>query len=203
MTDRTIYLVRHGRILLPDDEKRFIGQTDFPLNEEGVRQAEALKKKLADVVITSIHTSDLRRTKQTAQILSEGRSISVFEWKDLRELSLGTWEGLTFEEIRQRFPAEFEARGKDIFNYRIPGGESFADCRTRVVGSFNDILTKSDGNTLIVGHSGVNRLILCHVLGMPSAKLFSINQDYGCLNIIENRDNCFRVRAINITDALR
>ena len=87
----------------------------------------------------------------------------------LREISLGKWEGRSFSEVQQRFPVEFDARGQDIENWRPPGGESFADCRERVMGAVGNILRKTRGNILLVAHAGVNRLILCDALGVAVA----------------------------------
>ena len=60
--------------------------------------------------------------------------------KDLREVSMGEWEGCAFGDIAQRFPEEFKARGSDIISYRVPGGESFADCHQRVIAALEDNL---------------------------------------------------------------
>ncbi len=193
----TVFLVRHGKTQSPDNEKRYIGQTDLPLDEEGVRQSVCLQKRLADEDLCSIYCSDLSRTRQTAGIIAVDRHIEIIERKDLREISLGEWEGFTFSDIAQRLPEEFSRRGEDIFNYRITGGESFAECGRRVITAFHDILGPAEENILIVGHAGVNRLILCHVLGISLRDLFKINQDYGCLNIIKCSNSGFRVDYIN------
>lgn len=197
MKTLTVFLIRHGKIQLPDDDKRYIGQIDLPLVEEGVRQSVCLQKRLAGEDIGSIYCSDLSRTRRTAEIIAADRCIEIVERKDLREISLGEWEGCTFADISQRFPEEFRRRGEDIVHYRITGGESFAYCGKRVIAAFYDILGSSEGNILIVGHAGVNRLILCHVLGMSLPNLFNISQDYGCLNIIKCSNSGFQVDSIN------
>ncbi len=115
----------------------------------------------------------------------------------LREINLGDWEGFSFEEIRERFPEEYAARGRDIENWRPPGGESFADCCARVTGALAEIVAGSQGNVLLVGHAGVNRLILCSVLGIPVRNLHGIGQDYGCVNIIEYGSDRTRVQLMN------
>src|SRR5271157_5924425 len=115
----TVFLIRHGKMQLPDNEKRYIGQIDLPLDEEGVRQSVCLRERLAAEDIGSIYCSDLSRTRQTAGIIAADRDIEIIELKDLREISLGEWEGFTFADIAQRLPEEFSRRGEDIFNYRI------------------------------------------------------------------------------------
>ena len=81
--------------------------------------------------------------------------------------------------------------------YRVAGGESFTECGQRVVKAFDDIFEIFSGNILIVGHAGVNRLILCNVLGIRPINLLRITQDYGCLNIIKCRNSNRRVELTN------
>lgn len=131
MTNFTIYLVRHGKIQLPDTKRRFVGQIDPPLSEEGIRQAGVLGGWLQNVHFNAIFCSDLHRTCQTAQIIAAGRKTPVC-LKGLREIHLGEWEGKTFSEIAEQNPREFKARDSNIAYYRITGGESFADCRLSV-----------------------------------------------------------------------
>lgn len=197
MGKRTIYLVRHGEPELPDKEKRYIGQTDLPLSRTGRDQAEALRQMLAHVQFTALFSSDLSRALETAQIINGEKNIPLRPLRELREIALGEWEGCTFEEIRRQFPAEFLRRGHDIYEYRIPGGESFADCSRRVNAVFAEIDAATHGDILIVGHAGANRLLLCQLLGVPAGNLFRLGQDYGCLNLIRSDRFLYQVRRIN------
>ncbi len=196
MSATVLYLVRHGSIG-PLAPKSYIGQIDVPLSEEGVEQARALCKWLQPVRFNRILSSDLSRTQCTCRIIAGHLAHSMESLPALREIGLGAWEGCTHSEIMQRFPAEYAARGRDIENWRPPGGESFADCRARVLDAMHGVLDHAQGNILLVGHAGVNRLILCDVLGIPVAKLRSIGQDYGCLNIIDFSGAQSRLRLLN------
>ena len=101
---------------------------------------------------------------------------------------MGDWQGLSRREMATRRPADYAARGRDIANFRPPGGESFADLAARVLPCWRDIV--ADGETQVVaiaGHAGVNRVILCHLLGAPLANLFRIAQRPACVNVIEWR----------------
>ena len=182
---RTIYLVRHGKTQLPDDERRYIGHFDAPLDEVGIEQARCLKQRLEGAHITAAYCSDLARSRRTADIIVNDKDIPIVARQDLREIHLGEWEGCTFADIEQRFPDDFRKRGADIVHYRVPGGESFDDCNERVLAAFHDILATKTGNILIVGHAGVNRIIVCFVMGMPLQDLFKIRQEYGCMNVIQ------------------
>lgn len=181
MKPRKIYLARHGEIVT-DGHRCFIGQVDLPLSDAGKKQAARLRDELAGVEFSGIFCSDLERSVSTAHIICEKHKLGPVARKDLREISLGAWEGLAFDEVQRRYPGEFEKRGSDIIHYQLPGGESFAQCAYRVLLALDDIVNRAEGNTLIVGHAGVNRIIICRALGMPFENLFRITQDFGCLN---------------------
>jgi alpha-ribazole phosphatase len=197
MENRVVYLIRHGKIQQEDDQRRYVGQINLPLTAEGIKQAQSLHKRFERADIGTVYCSDLSRSIQTAQIVVGSRSIRVVVRKDLREVSMGEWENCTFGDIARRFPEEFKARGCDIVSYRVPGGESFADCNKRVVAALEEIVSSSTENIVIVGHAGVNRLLLCHMLGMPLANIFRIAQDYGCLNLIQCGSTGYQVKLIN------
>ncbi len=194
---RLIYLVRHGAIQPPVDPKRFIGQMDIPLNAEGFRQAERLEQTLRGAPLSAVVCSDLKRSVDTAQIIAKPHQISCIARRDLREISLGRWEGLSFDEVRRLHPEEFRARGFDIVHYRPPEGESFLDCTFRVIPAFYEILNSTRGNILIVGHAGVNRVILSQALGRSLEDLFEIDQDYGRLNVVVHRYPTLEVKLLN------
>jgi probable phosphoglycerate mutase len=197
MENRVIYLIRHGKIQQEDDQRRYIGQIDLPLTEEGVKQARNLHKRFEHAEISAIYCSDLGRSIHTAKTIAGSRDLPIVPRRDLREVSMGEWEGCTFGEIARRFPEEFKARGGDIVSYRVPGGESFADCSLRVVAALEEILASTSGNLVITGHAGVNRLLLCHMLGMPLTNIFRIAQDYGCLNVIQCGSTGYQVKLMN------
>jgi alpha-ribazole phosphatase len=196
MSPAVIYLVRHGAIISVAG-KAFIGQIEAPLSEEGVEQAWALRQWLEPVCFNRVISSDLSRSQRTAKIILGRRTNSLEAMPALREISLGDWEGFSFQEIKERFPEDYASRGRDMENWRPPRGESFADCRARVTGALAEIAAGSQGNVLLVGHAGVNRLILCSVLGIPVRNLHGIGQDYGCVNIIEYAFNRTRVQLMN------
>ena len=192
----TIFLARHGA-LAEDARDRFVGQMDLPLSPEGARQARAIGGVLRAGGIDAIHCSDLLRTRQTAALVAGESGVPITAHPALREIALGEWEGLSRREVAERFPAQYAARGDDIEHYRILGGESFADCRERVVGAWRSIVLQGGRRVVIVGHAGANRMLLCHLLGIPVGNLFSLGQDYGCINVIEYEAGHAEVRLIN------
>ena len=196
MKPLTLYLVRHGAVIA-DQGKAYIGQVEAPLDESGVEQARALGRWLEPVAFSAAWCSDLSRSQRTAQIILGNRRLPVRASAALREIHLGAWDGLSFREIESRFPEAFAARGRDLENWCPPGGESFADLRARVLPALESILGDAEGPVLLVGHAGVNRVILCQALGIPIGHLLRLGQEYGCLNILEYGEQSVRVRLLN------
>ena len=192
-----IYLLRHGEIESPGG-KRFIGQVDCPLSDRGRSQADFWKNWLTGKGIGSIFCSDLCRSLDTADIIARGIGGKCLVKPELREIHLGEWDGQSMQQIKTDHPAVWKARGEHIDTFKTPGGESFSDLYDRVVPLFRSIAVGPDGHVLIVGHAGVNRMILCSVLGMPIRNLFSIQQHYGAMNIIDNAKTGLKIVSINI-----
>lgn len=184
MAPKNIYLLRHGEVE-NQGSRRFIGQINIPLNHNGRLQAFRLRDHLAVVEFNYVYCSDLERSLKTALFICEKQEARPIIRKDLREISLGCWEGKSFLEIQSGQPEEFSKRGRDIVHYRPPGGESFLDCAARAVRALYEIIGSPGNNILVVGHAGLNRCIICHVLGSPLKNLFNIAQDYGCMNKLE------------------
>ncbi|HKS77091.1 MAG TPA: alpha-ribazole phosphatase [Terriglobales bacterium] len=196
MPKHTLYLVRHGELIV-EERHRFLGQLDVPLSPGGIGQARTLHKMFRRVSLSRVYCSDLSRSRETAEIIVGTRGIPLRACVELREVSLGLWEGCALSDIRSRYPKQFRARGEDLARYQPPGGESFEDCQTRVRTTIQKILAHPPGEYLIVGHAGVNRVILCEALAVPLAELFRIPQDYGCLNVVEYEGGAGRVKLLN------
>jgi probable phosphoglycerate mutase len=192
-----IYLLRHG-VVTGNGEKRFIGQSDPPLAETGRHQARQWHTILGAVEFEAVFCSDLKRSEETARIIAGDKKKVIRIMPELREIHLGQWEGLSMAYARRHFPEKWRKRGENLSSYRPSGGESFKDLQNRVVPVFEAVAGKLKGHGLIVAHAGVNRVILCHVLGMPLANLFRLAQDYGALNIIDCGKNSPQVLALNL-----
>ncbi len=193
---RRVYLLRHGHIGR-GEVKRYIGLTDLPLSRKGLSQARDWGQRLKDVRFDGIYASYLARSWDMAAIITQGHGAMLTVLPELREIHLGQWEGLTVPEVQNRYPQEYRERGRDMVFYRIREGESFSDLQARVIPVFQDIVEGADGDILIVGHAGVNRVILCHLLGIPLHNLFMLRQDYSALNLIEYSGNLYQVVCLN------
>jgi alpha-ribazole phosphatase len=197
LTPTRVYLVRHGQVA-DGHTDRYHGNNDIGLSDKGVRQFEDLAAQLAGVDLVGIYASDLGRALTGAEIISRGRNQAPQTIPEFREIHFGVWEGLSFTEIAARYPAELEARFQDLTSFRIPGGESLLDVSSRVLPRLNDLIAQhSEQAFIIVAHAGVNRVILSQALGLPLDHLFRLDQNYGCLNIIDYFPDMAVVRLLN------
>ena len=186
MTPHTrIYLIRHGQVA-GFDQPRYNGQTDVALTDYGVEQYHRLKERLADAKISACYTSDLSRCTTGADIIGQSLGLEPVARRELRELNIGVWEGLSWQEIKENWPEGWRDRLADLVNYRVPGGENLLDVAARVMPVINEVVERHHGQeVLVVGHGGVNRIVLLNAIGAPLAGMFNIEQNYGCLNIID------------------
>lgn len=193
-----LYVVRHGQISGYD---RFpvYGHTDVDITDVGRCQMEHLADRLRLAEIGAIYSSDLTRSVKGARIIGRHHDVPLFALPELREAYFGDWEGLTLNEIHERFPDELDRRQADILNFSPPGdGETIGQLSERVITCIEGILERHDGkDLLLVGHGAVNRVILCHALGLDLSRIFHLQQDYGCLNIIDYFADTTLVRLIN------
>jgi len=181
----SIHLLRHGQVE-GFEARRYNGQADVSLTDLGRRQYQALRDRLSDVVFDAVYCSDLTRCVFGAELIAQGRGIAPVRVPALRELHIGDWEGRSWQELRRDCPEAWHARLDDIVNYQVPGGESLLQMATRVRAAIEEMIERHPGqDVLVVGHGGVNRVILLDAIGAPLDRLFHIEQDFGCLNRID------------------
>lgn len=193
---KRIYLIRHGEIP-GHTPRRFIGQTDYHLTTTGRKQLTRLADYLQYTNINHYFCSPLSRCVESCTLLCSPRQRSFTQIPDLQEIKLGAWEGLTVEEVRRQFPGHYERRGKDLVHFRPEGGESFFDLQQRAWPAFQQIARSTQGTIAIISHAGVNRVILCMIRDLGLHKLFTIDQDYGCMNIIYSERSDYRLETTN------
>ena len=177
-------LLRHGQTPM-SFQKRYAGRTDAPLTEVGVQQAAAAAKRLASAGLGVIVTSPLRRTVQTAQAVAAVTGAAVVTDDGFRETDFGAWEGLTFAEVRERWPAEISAWLADP-DVAPPGGESFTDVSARVTEALDRVLAARAGQTvLIVSHVTPIKMLVAAALLAPPAALYRMHLDVAALSEID------------------
>lgn len=185
---RHIYIIRHGEPEFPNGQRCCIGRTDVPLSQLGKVQAQRLQNYFADTPLTAVYCSTLTRAVQTAEIIAQNR-LPVNRLVTLQELDSGLWEGLTFEEIRRKYPELYAKRKVHPEQFTPEKGELFSDGLQRFRSAVNEVLRESDGDIALVAHASVNRLLLCFLLEKPFSQIYTVPQPYGCINelIMQNR----------------
>lgn len=186
MTGRTrIHLIRHGEVA-GAGVPRYNGHADVALSSRGLAQYHAMKARFEAVPVAACYTSDLTRCRIGAEIIGSHLGVNPTVEPALRELNIGIWEGLTWDEIQERWPQEWQARLADIVNYRVPEGENLLDLEARIIPAIERIVADHPGeDILVVAHGGANRVILLNAIGAPLSSLFAIEQNYCCYNIID------------------
>ena len=195
-----IYLLRHGETVNTIDGRfRYNGQTDVDITDLGVKQLEAQAERLQGRPISRVYSSGLIRSSRGAEAIAGALSAPICQDARLKEIHAGRWEALTVDEVQAKFPGEFEARFGDLVNYRIPGGgENLLDVRERAISALSDIKKRHLGEEVaIVAHGGINRIILCEAAGIDLKNLLRIEQDFGCLNIIDYWDGTSVIKLLN------
>ena len=211
-----LYLIRHGETE-GAEKRRYKGTTDVPLSENGIRQMEQLSAYIVKEIkncsnppsppllkggkgglLDAVYCSDLKRAIKSAELIAEPHSINPIIVPSLRERNFGIWEGMSFDEIKEKYPEKFDAWAGNPLKFSPMGGESTLEVKSRVMKALDEIIRNHNGKHFaIVAHGGVNRIILSHWLGIPLENIFRIEQDYGALNIVEFWDRYPVVKLIN------
>jgi broad specificity phosphatase PhoE len=172
---KRLLLARHGQSV-SNAVRRFQGAQDVALSPLGVRQAEALRVALGRRRIAHVYASPLERARRTAEIVVAGLGLPLTVVDDLRELSLGQWEGCTVEESRTRPGDPYAQWVRDPVQCLPPGGEPLADVQARVVRAVAQIATAHPNgeDVLVVSHGGVISALLAHWLGLPLSSIWRL-----------------------------
>ena len=172
-----LYLVRHGQSE-GNVVRTFHGQTDYPLTDTGREQARLAGEKLRAVPFTRCCASDLARAWDTALACVEGRGIEPEVCPGLREQFVGDIEGLTWEEMGERYPDIRTGYITDWFRTTPPGGESPGEMMARVGACVDAIIARGE-DTLLVGHFGSLGLTLLHLGLVTREDCLSVSWHFG------------------------
>ncbi|MCQ0022531.1 histidine phosphatase family protein, partial [Streptomyces somaliensis DSM 40738] len=202
----TFVLLRHGETALTP-EKRFSGSggTDPELSPAGRRQAEAAAAAFAARgTVQEVVSSPLLRCRQTALAVAGRLGLDVRIEDGLRETDFGAWEGLTFAEVRERYPDDLDAW---LASPRAapPGGESFAAVSRRVAAVRDRLTERHAGRTvLLVTHVTPIKTLVRLALGAPPEALFRMELSAASVSAVAYyRDGNASVRLLNDTSHLR
>ncbi|WP_024821749.1 MULTISPECIES: alpha-ribazole phosphatase [Aminobacterium] len=185
MALKQILFVRHGRTDW-NNEQRYQGHSDVPLNEEGLDQARRVSLRLASFQAELIVSSPLQRAAQTAAIIAEHQvSTSILLRKGLEEIGFGEWEGLTVTEVEACFPEEHRRWRQDPSSTVPGGGESFSSVQQRVDNVLKEIMTREEERILVVAHGGTIRTALVSLLGVSSSLVWRMRLDNCSISCIQ------------------
>ena len=162
----TLLLVRHGETDWNRDG-RWQGHADPSLNDTGRGQAHELARALADEEIAAVYASDLRRARETAEIVAAALGLPLEIEPRLREVDVGGWSGLTIEQIEQRFPETLERWRASDPEHAFQEGETYAAMGERVLAAVREIVDRHQGErVLIVLHGGPIRSLYATAAGI-------------------------------------
>ena len=189
----TIFIVRHGECA-GNREGLFRGRCDFPLNETGVRQAEALALELKGLGLTRIYTSPLERATETARIIADACGADFEIRAGFNNMSLGEWEGRPKREVMEEFPEEWSLWIEHPDRLHVPGGESLPDVQRRAFSNLEHLVRTHAGETFaVVSHRAVIKPLLAACLGIAEPSFWKLHVDTASYSILvheEKRGYC-------------
>ncbi|MCH4889163.1 histidine phosphatase family protein [Acidaminobacter sp. JC074] len=190
-----VYLLRHGET---DSNIRheFAGITDSKLSDLGKKQAVDAHLRFEHLEFDTVLSSPLSRALDTARVFTDSK---VVVHEGLKEMNFGMFEGLTYEEIKEKYPEQIEIWHKDTKNYVFPEGQSLRMFYDHVVETYQEILdTYKVENLLIVAHSGVIRCILAHEIAENFEHYWRYSVDNCKLAVIEYTEDYHYLTGLNL-----
>lgn len=176
----TVDLLRHGE---PEGGPKYRGSLDDPLSERGwtqLRAAVGLHPPWQGIV-----SSPLRRCAEFAKVLAEQHGLSLQLEDGLREMSFGDWEGRTAAEVMANNPKALECFWRDPVRYSPPGGEPLSVWAQRVTIAWQALVADYTGqHILVLGHGGMMRVVLCHLLEVPLQHIWRFEIPYATFSRI-------------------
>jgi broad specificity phosphatase PhoE len=200
----TVILIRHGETEW-NRREIFRGRADVELNQRGREQARTLGSALEGRNLDAVYSSPLSRAVETAEAIAEHHGMAVEIEDGFIDFDYGIWQGLTHDEVRQRYPRVYRDWIERPHTVKIEGGESLRMVRRRAMRALMRIVGRhQDGTVVIVAHRVVNKVVLCAVLELASSHFWRIRQDTCALNVFEWSDGGrFLIRLLNDTCHLK
>ena len=199
-----VILVRHGQTVW-NKLGKYQGQADIELSEAGIEQAEKLGAAFPFDDVRAVYASPLKRAAATGRAIAAHLGLTVETCDELKEISFGDWEGLTYEEINAVWPSVHDGLfyRPDITD--CPNGEGFAGVQKRAVSKLKELVARHKGESFVIAaHGGVNRTLLCYALGLPLRYMWNIRQDNTAVNVISfYADDRITVDLMNDTHHLK
>jgi len=171
-----IILVRHGETEWNVGEI-FRGRIDIDLNETGKKQAELLGEYLSELKIEAVYSSPLKRALNTAHAIARHHNLEVQITNGLNDLDFGQWQGLSRQEVRDKYQEVYAEWLNHPERVRLPGGETLSEVRARAVKVADEVIAKHTGMVVLVSHRVVNKVLICALLGLDDSHFWNIRLD--------------------------
>jgi len=199
----TVILVRHGQTEWNRVE-RFRGRADVPLNDTGLKQAEATGCRVAAAwQPVAIYSSPLSRAVKTAEAIGAAAGLDVEIHAGLADIDYGDWQALTPDEARAKWPEMVATWYQAPHLVRIPGGETLDELRVRAMRTTADLVARHIGQTIVlVSHTVINRIILLGILGLGNDRFWHIRQEPCAINVLEAERGDYTLVSMNDTGHL-
>ena len=197
------YFIRHGETEW-NVESRLCGRTDVSLSDAGREQARKVAQRLKPLSVEAIYSSPLRRALETAKIIADVTGHEPIVAESLAELDYGSWEGMTFAEIKKKDPDALRAWNGNPGDIAPPKGESGEEGLKRVT-PFLELLASRHkrGNIAVVCHRTICRLIVCYALGLAASEhRRRLTLENAAINIIQPWEQAWRLVLFNDTSHL-
>lgn len=163
-----LIFIRHGQTDW-NVQGKIQGSYDSELNDTGIKQAMSLSEKLLNLnyKFSKIYSSPQKRALKTAEILSKSSNVDYISVKDLQEMNMGKWEGLSWKEVEKIYPNEYKEWYLNRRYTKTPDGESYQDMLERVLKAIHKIINENNEDVVIVSHSAVIMCLQCYVTNTP------------------------------------
>jgi probable phosphoglycerate mutase len=200
----TLLIVRHGQTAWNKD-LRFRGRADLPLDETGLKQAEAIARRIAtEFQPAALLSSPLQRARQTAEAIAQATHLNLQAEENLIDLDYGQFSGLSPIEAEAKFPVLYRAWLNVPHTVHFPDGESLDDARARL----SDLLGRvanlyPNAQVILVTHQVVCQVLLCHLLGIHNGYLSHFQVDPASLTICQVDGSRGTLVSVNDTCHLR
>jgi broad specificity phosphatase PhoE len=204
-----IVLIRHGQTAWNRGSRgglRFRGQADPTLDEVGLKQATVTARYLAKRwPVEAVYTSPMERAMQTARAIADAHDLDAQPFEGLLDINFGNWQGHTPDEVRKEYPELLQAWLEVPHTVQIPGGESLDDVRERAVAGLKTIVERHRSQTVgMVGHTVVNRVLLCAVLGLGNEHFWRLRQGTCAVNVFDvDEEDTATIVVLNDTSHLQ
>lgn len=193
-----ILLIRHGETQW-NRELVFRGRRDIPLSERGLRQAELLARRLQDCKIDAIFSSPLSRALQTGQPTADALGLTVYPEDAINDLDFGLWSGLSVDQVKAKYPEQFEKWRANPLEMDFPEGDSLRDARLRSFDWLKRISGEDYARIALVTHKVILKLLILSVLDAPERAYWQIHLGTCSISSLSSRDEMLEINYLNDT----